>query len=89
MTVTTEKTTAERLLEAFMGFRRITGRPNQVMSGLTPGEARQIARERLVAAARGDDPSSDRKAARRLLTVGEVCDLYMEAALAGQVPGVE
>src|SRR5215204_5394563 len=42
MTVTTEKTTAERLLVAFMGFRRITGRPNQVMSGLTPGEARII-----------------------------------------------
>ena len=37
-----EKTTAERLLEAFMGFRRADWRPNQMLNGLTPGDARII-----------------------------------------------
>lgn len=39
MAETNEKTTAERLFAAFMGFRRGNWRPHQALSGLTPGEA--------------------------------------------------
>jgi DNA-binding MarR family transcriptional regulator len=42
MTESSEKTIAERLLEAFMGFRRINVGHPQLFSGLTPGEARII-----------------------------------------------
>lgn len=57
-------------------LRKMTvGRPGE---HLTPEQARRRAKELLGAAANGDDPAADRAAARRDLTVGELCDLYLE-----------
>lgn len=39
-----------------------------------------MARQRLGEASKGSDPSAERKALRRSLTVAELCDLYLEAA---------
>ena len=52
---------------------------------LTPDEARKIARTHLAAIATGADPSAVRHEARQTLTVGDLCDRYMEAADAGLV----
>lgn len=47
---------------------------------LTPDQARDIARQRLAAIARGEDPSAERKQVRKSATVSEVCDLYLVEA---------
>lgn len=52
---------------------------------LTPEEARGKARKLLAEVEGGADPSADRHADRTALTVGEVCDRYLEAARAGLV----
>jgi len=49
---------------------------------LTPEQARQIAVQKLAAAAKGEDPSADRHAARSAPTVAELCDLYLCEGLA-------
>jgi integrase len=54
---------------------------------LTPEGARDIARKNLTAVAQGEDPSADRRAARAGITVGEVCDWYLEQARAGRILG--
>jgi len=51
----------------------------------TPDEARKMARQYLAAVATGADPSAERHLARETITVGELCDRYMEAAEAGLV----
>ncbi len=52
---------------------------------LSPDEARKIAREKLAAVAAGSDPSAERRKTRSATTVGELADLYLEAARAGLV----
>lgn len=45
---------------------------------LTPDEARRKAKGILGAVAKGDDPAGAQLAARRQMTVAELCDLYLE-----------
>ena len=52
---------------------------------LAPDEARRLARDKLASVAAGADPSVERRSARASLSVGELCDLYLEAARAGLV----
>jgi integrase len=52
---------------------------------VTPDEARKMARQYLAAVATGADPSAERHLARETITVGELCDRYMEAADSGLV----
>lgn len=47
---------------------------------VTPEEARTMARERLAEAAKGQDPSAERRAVRQAITVAELCDLYLRGA---------
>jgi integrase len=54
---------------------------------LTPEQARRIAVQKLAAAAKGEDPSAERHAARAGMTVTEVCDWYLEQAKAGRILG--
>jgi integrase len=62
-------------------YRTAEGRTRRLAIGklgtLTPDEARVLAREKLVAATRGGDPSAERHAARGAMTVAELCDLYV------------
>lgn len=70
-------------------YRTLEGHTRRLVLGrigvLAPEEARRLAREKLAAVAGGADPSTDRRAARTALTVGELCDQYLEAAKAGLV----
>ncbi len=54
--------------------RRLTLGPH---GKLTPAEARQVARERLMEAASGGDPSRERKRARNTPTVAELVERYL------------
>lgn len=54
---------------------------------LTSEVARDLARKKLTAVAEGEDPSADRHVARAGMTVGEVCDWYLEQAEAGRILG--
>jgi integrase len=51
----------------------------------TVDQAREKAEEIIRAAAEGRDPQREKQELREALTVAELCDLYMEAALAGRV----
>jgi integrase len=56
------------------------------VGALTPEQARGLARTRLAEIAHGADPSAERKAVRKAITVGELCDLYLaEAEAEGRV----
>lgn len=65
-------------------YRNKEGRTRRVVIGrvgvLTPEEAREEARQKLGAVAKGGDPSEDRHAARRSMAVGELCDWYLKEA---------
>jgi hypothetical protein len=67
-------------------YRNADGRTRRLVLGqhgvLTPEQARQIAVQNLAAAARGEDPSADRHAARSAPTVADLCDLYLCEGLA-------
>src|SRR5262245_51709608 len=72
-------------------YRNSEGRSRRLVLGqhgaLTPQQARDIARQKLAAVARGEDPSAERHAARAGMTVAEVCDWYLEYARAGRILG--
>jgi hypothetical protein len=48
------------------------------LGALTPDQARKEARLKLAAVYQGADPSSDKNAQRKALTVSELCDRYQE-----------
>ena len=51
----------------------------------TPDTAREEARRLLGEVAQGEDPSSAKRAARKAITVADLCDQYIEAAEAGRL----
>lgn len=54
---------------------------------LTVERARELARLELASVIEGDDPAAIRQEARDAVTVGELCDLYIEAAEQGLIAG--
>jgi integrase len=66
----------------FIQYRNASGRTRRYTLGdygtLTPEEARQEARQKLAAVAKGEDPAEDRKQKREAETVAEFAELYME-----------
>jgi len=65
-------------------YRTAEGRQRKLafarVGTITPDQARDQAKEKLAAAAKGEDPSADRNRIRHAPTVGELCDLYLEDA---------
>ena len=47
---------------------------------VTPEEARRLARSKLAEAAKGQDPSAERRTVRQAITVAELCDRYLKDA---------
>ncbi|MDR3472567.1 MAG: site-specific integrase [Devosia sp.] len=72
-------------------YRNAEGRSRRLSLGsvhiLTPDQARDLAREKLVEVKRGNDPAEDRRNARAALTVGELCDWYLDKAETGELLG--
>ena len=71
-------------------YRNAESRTRRLVIGkvgaITPDRARQIARDKLTAVAKGHDPSAERHALREAMTVAELCDLYIkDAKSAGRV----
>jgi integrase len=62
-------------------YRTPEGRTRRLAIGrvgtLTPEDARNQAREKLAAVAKGADPSAERRRMRNGITVAELCDLYL------------
>ncbi|MGH6782230.1 MAG: tyrosine-type recombinase/integrase [Sphingomonadaceae bacterium] len=75
----------------FVQYRNIEGRTRRLILGkhgaLTVEQARGMARQKLAAAARGEDPSQERHALRQGLTIGDICDWYLEHARSGRILG--
>lgn len=75
----------------FIQYRNQEGRTRRLVLGrygtLTPDQARDMAQQKLAAAARGEDPSAERHAARAGLTIAEICDWYLKEARAGRLLG--
>lgn len=73
----------------FVRYKLQSGAERRLVLGkvgtLAPEEARKLARAKLAAVAAGADPSAERREARAVHTVAELCDLYLEAAHAGLV----
>jgi integrase len=65
-------------------YRNKEGRTRRIVLAkvglVTPEEARNLARKCLASAAKGADPSAERRAAREGIAVSELCDLYIESA---------
>jgi integrase len=65
----------------FVQYRTAEGRTRRLRIGpvgtLTPDQARDIARDKLVAVTKGADPSAERHAVRAAMTVSELCELYL------------
>jgi integrase len=50
------------------------------LTEITPDEARKLARQKLAEIAKGGDPSAERRAQRKAVTISELCELYLEDA---------
>jgi integrase len=65
-------------------YRNKEGRTRRIVLAkvgtVTPDEGRELARQTLALVAKGSDPSSERRTARRGITVSELCDLYLVSA---------
>jgi integrase len=72
-------------------YRNAEGRTRRLVLGqygaLAPEAARDLAREKLTAVAKGEDPSAERHAVRAGMSVAEVCDWYLEQAETGRILG--
>jgi len=72
-------------------YRNADGRTRRLVLGkhnaLPTDQARSLARQKLAAVARGEDPSAQRHAARAGMTVSEVCDWYLKEGRAGRLIG--
>lgn len=72
-------------------YRNVEGRTRRLVLGqygaLAPEAARDLAREKLTAVAKGEDPSAERHAVRSGMSVSGVCDWYLEQAEAGRILG--
>lgn len=73
----------------FVKYRTADGRQRWQVIGrhgvLTPDEARDKAKAILGDVVDGADPAPDKLAARRAMTVAELCDLYLADAEAGRL----
>lgn len=67
-------------------YRNAEGRTRRLVLGhiseLAPEEARRLAGEKLRDVRHGSDPSAERHAARKTMTVAELCDLYLKEGIA-------
>jgi len=54
---------------------------------LTPDDARKLAKEKLAAVAKGNDPADVRTEQRKAMAVKELCDSYLKAAEKGLILG--
>jgi hypothetical protein len=72
-------------------YRNSEGRTRRLVLGqhgaLTPETARNLALKKLAEVAEGKDPSAERHAARRDMTISDVCDWYLEEAKTGRLLG--
>lgn len=72
-------------------YRNKEGRTRRLAIGrvgtLTPADARELAGDKLSAVTKGADPSEERHAARKGITVAEYCDQYLADAKAGRIVG--
>lgn len=72
-------------------YRARSGKQRRMTIGaygpLTVERARELAKSCLGKVAEGEDPAGERRAQREALDVGQLCDLYLEAAEAGLVLG--
>ena len=72
-------------------YRNPEGKSRRLSLGrhglLTPEQARDLAREKLVLIARGEDPNQAAEIDRNGMTIGQVCDWYLAEAEAGRLLG--
>jgi hypothetical protein len=75
----------------FVQYRNADGRTRRMVIGkhgtLATDEARDLGRQKLAEVSKGDDPSAKRRAARKRMTVSEVCDWYLTEGRAGRLLG--
>jgi len=75
----------------FVQYRNADGRTRRLVIGkhgiLATDQARDQGRQRLAEVSKGEDPSAKRHAARRGMTVTEVCDWYLTEGRAGRLLG--
>src|SRR5690242_12718376 len=72
-------------------YRNDEGRSRRTVLGrhgaITAEQARILAKQKLGGIANGEDPAEERNALRNALTIGEVCDWYLENARDGRILG--
>jgi hypothetical protein len=75
----------------FIQYRNAEGRTRRLVIGkhgiLATDEARDLGRQKLAEASKGEDPSAKRHAARTGMTVSEICDWYLDEARTGRLVG--